>query len=84
MFDKLYGYFSLSGKSLYVQRLCEKLEESTEEGTATKKCIRVTEREVNEHKILTSLYDTLKQKDVKVFHFDITSSVSYLLLQLFI
>ncbi|XP_074524614.1 E3 ubiquitin-protein ligase rnf213-alpha-like [Halichoeres trimaculatus] len=63
------------GKSLYVQRLCEKLEESSEEGTALKKCIRVTEREVNEHKILESLYDTPKQNDLKVFHFDITSSV---------
>uniref|UniRef100_UPI0037E99DD8 E3 ubiquitin-protein ligase rnf213-alpha-like n=1 Tax=Semicossyphus pulcher TaxID=241346 RepID=UPI0037E99DD8 len=63
------------GKSLYVQRLYEKLEDSVEQGTAFKKCIRLTEREVNEHKVLQSLYDTPKQKDLKVFHLDITSLV---------
>ncbi|XP_008284914.1 E3 ubiquitin-protein ligase RNF213-like [Stegastes partitus] len=63
------------GKSLYVQRLYEKLERSVEHGTALKKCIRLTEHEVDDHKILRSLYDTPKQKDVKVFHFDVTSSV---------
>uniref|UniRef100_A0A3Q3NQ34 RING-type E3 ubiquitin transferase n=1 Tax=Labrus bergylta TaxID=56723 RepID=A0A3Q3NQ34_9LABR len=63
------------GKSLYVQRLYEKLEGSVEKGTAFKKCIRVTEREVNEHKVLQSLYDTPKGEDLRMFHFDITSSV---------
>ncbi|XP_034559632.1 E3 ubiquitin-protein ligase rnf213-alpha-like isoform X2 [Notolabrus celidotus] len=63
------------GKSLYVQRLYEKLEGSVENGTALKKCIRVTEREVNEHKVLQSLYETQKQGELKMFHFDITSSV---------
>ncbi|KAM6938634.1 E3 ubiquitin-protein ligase rnf213-alpha-like [Lycodopsis pacificus] len=63
------------GKSLYVRRLYEKLEGSVEQGTAFKKCIRLTEREVDDHKILQSLYDTPKQKDLMVFHFDVTSSV---------
>ncbi|XP_041646892.1 E3 ubiquitin-protein ligase rnf213-alpha-like isoform X2 [Cheilinus undulatus] len=63
------------GKSLYVQRLYEKLEGSVEQETTFKKCIRLTEPEINEHKVLQSLYDTPKQKDLKVFHFDVTSSV---------
>ncbi|KAK9519509.1 hypothetical protein VZT92_022235 [Zoarces viviparus] len=63
------------GKSLYVRRLYEKLEGSVEQGTAFKKCIRLTEHEVDDHKILQSLYDTPKQKDLMVFHFDVTSSV---------
>uniref|UniRef100_A0A3Q4I151 RING-type E3 ubiquitin transferase n=1 Tax=Neolamprologus brichardi TaxID=32507 RepID=A0A3Q4I151_NEOBR len=63
------------GKSLYVQRLYEKLERSVDEGKAFKKCIRLTEHEVDDHKILQFLYDTPKQKDIKVFHFDVTSSV---------
>ncbi|XP_005730427.1 E3 ubiquitin-protein ligase RNF213-like [Pundamilia nyererei] len=62
-------------KSLYVQRLYEKLERSVDEGKAFKKCIRLTEHEVDDHKILQFLYDTPKQKDIKVFHFDVTSSV---------
>ncbi|XP_034002602.1 E3 ubiquitin-protein ligase rnf213-alpha-like isoform X2 [Trematomus bernacchii] len=63
------------GKSLYVERLYEKLEECAEKGTAFKKCIRLTEHEVDDHKILQSMYDTPKQKDLKLFHFDVTSSV---------
>ncbi|XP_035509925.1 E3 ubiquitin-protein ligase rnf213-alpha-like [Morone saxatilis] len=63
------------GKSLYVKRLYEKLEGSVEQGTAFKKCIRLTEHEVNDQKVLQSLYETPKQKDLKVFHFDVTSSV---------
>ncbi|XP_044056409.1 E3 ubiquitin-protein ligase rnf213-alpha-like isoform X2 [Siniperca chuatsi] len=63
------------GKSLHVQRLYEKLEGSVEQGTAFKKCIRLTEHEVDDNKVLQSLYDTPKQNDLKVFHFDVTSSV---------
>ncbi|XP_051231949.1 LOW QUALITY PROTEIN: E3 ubiquitin-protein ligase rnf213-alpha-like [Dicentrarchus labrax] len=63
------------GKSLYVQRLYEKLEGSVEQGTAFKKCIRLNEHEVDDQKVLQSLYETPKQKDLKVFHFDVTSSV---------
>ncbi|XP_042369460.1 E3 ubiquitin-protein ligase rnf213-alpha-like [Plectropomus leopardus] len=63
------------GKSLYVQRVYEKLEGSVEQGTAFKKCIRLTEHEVDDYKVLQSLYDTPKQKYFKLFHFDVTSSV---------
>ncbi|XP_071394340.1 E3 ubiquitin-protein ligase rnf213-alpha-like, partial [Centroberyx affinis] len=63
------------GKSLYVQRLYEKLEGSVEQGTAFKKCIRLTEHEIDDHKILQSLYNTPRDKDHKLFHFDVTSSV---------
>ncbi|XP_035863121.1 E3 ubiquitin-protein ligase rnf213-alpha-like [Sander lucioperca] len=63
------------GKSLYVQRLYEKLEGSVDQETAFKKCIRLTEHEVDDHKVLQSLYNAPKQKDIKVFHFDVTSSV---------
>ncbi|XP_047442557.1 E3 ubiquitin-protein ligase rnf213-alpha isoform X2 [Mugil cephalus] len=63
------------GKSLYVQRLYEKLEKSVEQDTAFKKCIPLTEHEIDDHKVLQSLYDTPKQQDLKVFHFDVTSSV---------
>ncbi|XP_063350782.1 E3 ubiquitin-protein ligase rnf213-alpha-like [Pelmatolapia mariae] len=63
------------GKSLYVQRLYEKLDKCVEQGSAFKKCIRLTEHEVDDHKILQFLYDTPKQKDIMVFHFDVTSSV---------
>ncbi|XP_035771851.1 E3 ubiquitin-protein ligase rnf213-alpha-like [Neolamprologus brichardi] len=62
-------------KSLYIQRLFENLERNIEQGTAFKKCIRLTEHEVDDHKIIQSLYDTPKQKDLKVFHFDVTSSM---------
>nr|XP_046247516.1 E3 ubiquitin-protein ligase rnf213-alpha-like isoform X2 [Scatophagus argus] len=63
------------GKSLYVQRLYEKLEGSAGQGTAFKKSIRLTEREIDDHKVLQSLYNTPKQKDLNVFHIDVTSSV---------
>ncbi|XP_076009047.1 E3 ubiquitin-protein ligase rnf213-alpha-like isoform X2 [Genypterus blacodes] len=63
------------GKSLYVQRLYERLEGSVDGGTAFKKCIRLTEHKIDEHKVLQSLYDTPKDKDLKVFHIDVTSSV---------
>lgn len=70
------GNFTILGKSLYVQRLFEKLEGSVEPGTACRKCIRLTDHEVDDHKVLQSLYDTPKQKDIRVFHFDVMSSVS--------
>ncbi|XP_029285155.1 E3 ubiquitin-protein ligase rnf213-alpha-like [Cottoperca gobio] len=63
------------GKSLYVQRLYEKLEGRVQQGTAFKKCIRLTEHDVDDRKIIQSLYDTPTQNDLKVFHFDVTSSV---------
>ncbi|KAM3876274.1 LOW QUALITY PROTEIN: E3 ubiquitin-protein ligase rnf213-alpha-like [Diretmus argenteus] len=63
------------GKSLYVQRLYENLEGCVKQGTAFKKCIRLTEPEIDDHKILQSLYDTPRDQNHKVFHFDVTSSV---------
>ncbi|XP_054875809.1 E3 ubiquitin-protein ligase rnf213-alpha-like [Poeciliopsis prolifica] len=63
------------GKSLYVQRLYEKLERCVGEGTAFKKCIRLTEHTIDDHQVLQSLYDTPTQTDIKVFHLDVTSSV---------
>lgn len=63
------------GKSLYVQRMYEKLERYVEPGAAYKKCIRLTEHDIDDHQVLQSLYDTPKQRDIKVFHLDVTSSV---------
>ncbi|XP_032428579.1 E3 ubiquitin-protein ligase rnf213-alpha-like isoform X2 [Xiphophorus hellerii] len=63
------------GKSLYVQRLYEKLERYVGEGTSFKKCIRLTEHTIDDHQVLQSLYETPAQMDIKVFHLDVTSSV---------
>ncbi|XP_028300078.1 E3 ubiquitin-protein ligase rnf213-alpha-like [Gouania willdenowi] len=63
------------GKSLYVQRLYDKLEKTGKQGTAFKKCIRLTEKDIDDHKVLQCLYDTPTEKDLMVFHFDVTSSV---------
>ncbi|KAM4629855.1 E3 ubiquitin-protein ligase rnf213-alpha-like [Polymixia lowei] len=63
------------GKSLYVQRLYGKLERSVKQGSAFKKCIPLTESEIDDHKILLSLFNTPRDKDHKMFHFDVTSSV---------
>ncbi|XP_072224665.1 E3 ubiquitin-protein ligase rnf213-alpha [Leuresthes tenuis] len=61
------------GKSLYVKRLYENLKHSTKKSTM--KCIRLTEPNVDETVILQSLLDTPKQKELAMFHFDVTSSV---------
>lgn len=61
-----------------MQRLYERLEGNVDGGTAFKKCIRLTEHEIDDHKVLQSFYDTPKDKDHKVFHIDVTSSVSSL------
>nr|XP_029476924.1 E3 ubiquitin-protein ligase rnf213-alpha-like [Oncorhynchus nerka] len=63
------------GKSLYIQRLYEKLEGTVTMGTTFRKCIRLIEPEVDEHIILQSLFETPESKEHKVFHFDVTSSV---------
>lgn len=70
-------YSTILGKSLYVQRLYEKLKKCATQGMPFKKCIRLTEHEVDDNKILQFLYDTPQQNDIKVFHFDVTSSVSH-------
>ncbi|XP_029582376.1 E3 ubiquitin-protein ligase rnf213-alpha isoform X4 [Salmo trutta] len=63
------------GKSLYIQRLYEKLEGTVTMGTTFRKCIRLIEPKVDEHIILQSMFETPESKEHKVFHFDVTSSV---------
>lgn len=72
----IYVNFIVAGKSLYIQRLYEKLEATVEPRTVFKKCIRLTDHEVDEHKVLKSLYETPRQSDINVFHIDVTSTVS--------
>ncbi|XP_061567180.1 E3 ubiquitin-protein ligase rnf213-alpha-like [Cololabis saira] len=62
------------GKSLYIKRLFEKLKQSTDKPSMMK-CIRLIEPNVDETAILQSLLDTLKGKELTMFHFDVTSSV---------
>lgn len=66
------------GKSLYIQRLYEKLEGTVTMGTTFRKCIRLIEPKVDEHIILQSMFETPESKEHKVFHFDVTSSVRIL------
>uniref|UniRef100_A0A663EII0 RING-type E3 ubiquitin transferase n=1 Tax=Aquila chrysaetos chrysaetos TaxID=223781 RepID=A0A663EII0_AQUCH len=66
------------GKSLYVKRLHERLQEMQPDYTKLLKTIRLIEPEVDEDKVLTSLLPFLKRKHQTkpmIFHFDITSSV---------
>ncbi|XP_057716646.1 E3 ubiquitin-protein ligase rnf213-alpha-like isoform X2 [Corythoichthys intestinalis] len=62
------------GKSLYIQRLYEKLEHYVGEH-ATMNCIRLIEPSVDETAILQTLMSSAKMDKLSVFHFDITSSV---------
>ncbi|KAJ8362842.1 hypothetical protein SKAU_G00116730, partial [Synaphobranchus kaupii] len=62
-------------KSLYVQRLYEKLQESADEEVSLLKCIRLIEPRVDENVILKSLLNTPDGKDLTIFHFDVMSSV---------
>ncbi|XP_050764641.1 E3 ubiquitin-protein ligase RNF213 [Gymnogyps californianus] len=66
------------GKSLYVKRLYERLQEEQPDCTKLLKTIRLIEPEVDEDKVLKSLLPYLKRKHQTkpmIFHFDITSSV---------
>uniref|UniRef100_A0A8C5IPF6 RING-type E3 ubiquitin transferase n=1 Tax=Junco hyemalis TaxID=40217 RepID=A0A8C5IPF6_JUNHY len=66
------------GKSLYVKRLHERLQEEQPDCTELLKTIRLIEPEVDEDKVLKSLLPFLKkehQTKPMIFHFDITSSV---------
>ncbi|XP_064179528.1 E3 ubiquitin-protein ligase rnf213-alpha-like [Anguilla rostrata] len=63
------------GKSLYIQRLYKKLQESANEEVASLKCIRLIEPQVDENIILKSLLNTAEGKDLTIFHFDVMSSV---------
>ncbi|XP_062264891.1 E3 ubiquitin-protein ligase rnf213-alpha [Platichthys flesus] len=62
------------GKSLYIERLYEKLKHSTEK-PSTRKCIRLIEPKVDENVVLQSLLDTPNREELTMFHFDVTSSV---------
>ncbi|XP_041812142.1 E3 ubiquitin-protein ligase rnf213-alpha [Chelmon rostratus] len=62
------------GKSLYIKRLYEKLEQSTKKSTMMK-CIRLIEPNVDENVVLQSLLNIPERKELMIFHFDITSSV---------
>ncbi|KAF4797459.1 E3 ubiquitin-protein ligase RNF213 [Turdus rufiventris] len=66
------------GKSLYVKRLHERLQEEQPDCTELLKTIRLIEPEIDEDKVLKSLLPFLKrehQTKPMIFHFDITSSV---------
>lgn len=65
----------ISGKSLYVQRLYERLEASERPGTSCLKCIRLTESIIDESVILNSLLETPNQNGLVIFHFDVTTAV---------
>lgn len=74
-----------TGKSLYVTRLHERLQEKHPDCTKLLKTIRLIEPEVDEDKVLKSLLPFVKrehQTKPMIFHFDITSSVSTSLPQL--
>lgn len=74
----------ITGKSLYVKRLHERLQEEQPDYTKLLKTIRLIEPEVDEDKALKSLLPFLKRKHQTkpmIFHFDITSSVSTFLPQ---
>lgn len=66
------------GKSLYVQRLYERLEASERPGTSCLKCIRLTEPVINESVILQSLLDTPNKNGLVIFHIDVTTTVRML------
>lgn len=68
-------FLIISGKSLYVQRLYERLEAFERPGTSCLKCIRLTEPIINESVILHSLFDTPNQNGLVIFHFDVTTTV---------
>ncbi|XP_042247797.1 E3 ubiquitin-protein ligase rnf213-alpha [Thunnus maccoyii] len=62
------------GKSLYIRRLYEKLRHSTKKPSMMK-CIRLIEPNVDEDAILQSLLNTPRERELTMFHFDVTSSV---------
>ncbi|XP_076856258.1 E3 ubiquitin-protein ligase rnf213-alpha-like isoform X2 [Brachyhypopomus gauderio] len=63
------------GKSLYVQRLYEKLEMSERPGSSCLRCIRLIQPTIDENSILQSLLDTSNQNGLVIFHLDVTTSV---------
>ncbi|KAL7850786.1 hypothetical protein SRHO_G00201350 [Serrasalmus rhombeus] len=61
------------GKSLYIHRMYEKLKKITKRSTHLK-CVRLIEPRVDENAVLQSMLNSPK-KGLRVFHFDVTSSV---------
>ncbi|XP_059403390.1 E3 ubiquitin-protein ligase rnf213-alpha-like [Carassius carassius] len=62
------------GKSLHIKRMHEKLERITDKPSQLK-CIRLTDPRVDENVILKFLLNSLKKKELLVYHFDITTMV---------
>nr|XP_055046764.1 E3 ubiquitin-protein ligase rnf213-alpha-like isoform X2 [Misgurnus anguillicaudatus] len=62
------------GKSLYIRRMYEKLKTITERSSQLK-CIRLIEPRIDENVIVRSLLNTYKEKELSVYHFDITTMV---------
>ncbi|XP_029417237.1 E3 ubiquitin-protein ligase RNF213 isoform X2 [Nannospalax galili] len=66
------------GKSLYVTRLHEKLKTKLDNENVPLKIIRLTDSQVDENRVLSSLLPFLKKKYQKmpvIFHIDVTTSV---------
>ncbi|XP_023555015.1 E3 ubiquitin-protein ligase RNF213 [Octodon degus] len=66
------------GKSLYVKRLCGKLEEKSSGNKGSLKVIRLTDPRVDENQVLGSLLpflDARYKKKPMIFHLDVTASV---------
>ncbi|KAM9780063.1 E3 ubiquitin-protein ligase rnf213-alpha-like [Neosynchiropus ocellatus] len=62
------------GKSLYVKRIFEKLQEISPEPPVMK-CVRMTQPNVDENLVLQTLMNTPNSSQLAVFHIDVTSSV---------
>ncbi|XP_063075937.1 E3 ubiquitin-protein ligase rnf213-alpha [Engraulis encrasicolus] len=62
------------GKSLYIQRMYEKLKSITKKPSMLK-CIRLLETRVDENAILHALLNSMERKELTIFHFDVTTSV---------
>lgn len=67
--------FAITGKSLYIKRLYERLKRSAE--SSVLKCIRLINPVIDEDAVLQSLLTTPTWKEPVLFHFDVTSSVSF-------
>lgn len=67
--------FAMTGKSLYIKRLFERLKHSA--GSSVLKCIRLINPVIDEDVVLRSLMTTPTWTEPVLFHFDVTSSVSF-------
>lgn len=67
--------FAMTGKSLYIKRLYERLKHSAR--SSVLKCIRLINPVIDEDVVLQSLLTTPTRTEPTLFHFDVTSSVSF-------